>query len=210
MILVGGTDTVKLSSTRPTSPAYTGSPLNIAEPSMPVVAETSYAPSPRGAPFCHTTWRTPVRADSLSDGTGAPVSSTTCTVNVPVAGNRPTGPIVRCGLLTGKLPTAPPSTSVSCAVTKPICDTDMMNVPAGTLPTANCPFMSVIAVSVFEPAMTVTAAPMSGASLVASSTTPATVPDGLPLSTLTPCEQPPTAASIAHTIQFVCFIDIPS
>src|SRR6185312_7410332 len=158
MILVGGTDTVKLSSTRPTSPAYTGSPLNIAEPSMPVVAETSYAPSPRGAPFCHTTWRTPVR----------------------------------------------------CAVTKPICDTDMMNVPAGTLPTANCPFMSVIAVSVFEPAMTVTAAPMSGASLVASSTTPATVPDGLPLSTLTPCEQPPTAASIAHTIQFVCFIDIPS
>ena len=75
----------------------------------------------------------------------------------------------------------------------------MMNVPAGTLPTANCPFMSVIAVCVLSPATTVTVAPMSGASLVASSTMPATVPLGLPLSTLTPCEQPPTATSSAHT-----------
>ena len=57
--------------------------------------------------------------------------------------------------------------------------------------------------------MTVTVAPMSGASLVASSTMPATVPVGLPLSTLTPCEQPPTATSAAHTIHFIRFIDIP-
>ena len=41
----------------------------------------------------------------------------------------------------------------------------MMNVPAGTLPTANCPFMSVVAVCVLSPAMTVTVAPISGASL---------------------------------------------
>ena len=89
--------------------------------------------------------------------------------------------------------------SVSSAVTKPICATVMMKVPDGTLLTANCPFMSVVAVCVLSPATTVTVAPMSGASLVASTTTPATVPLGLPLSTLTPCEQPPTARS-RHTI----------
>src|SRR5262245_20119693 len=69
--------------------------------------------------------------------------------------------------------------------------------------------MSVVAICVLSPAMTVTVAPASGVSLVASTTTPATVPFGLPLSTLTPCEQPPpTTIATASTVQL--FIDIPS